>query len=95
MDAGWHTAARVTQASVMASDHDAPAPGAAPAAHGATAIDHGPHGDDDPHADDEHADDDTRIPNPGWVLLSLLVGFVIGLAIVAVLGFGSDVASLA
>jgi hypothetical protein len=63
----------------MASDHDAPG------AHGATAIDH------DPHADDEHA----ASPNPGWVLVSLLIGFVIGLAIAAVLGFGSDVATLA
>ena len=44
-----------TQASVMASDHDAPAPGAPLLPRATTVHDHDPHGDDDTHADDEHA----------------------------------------
>ena len=83
----------MTQASAMASDHDDPVVNGpvAVGAHGTSAAGHDQHGDDDPH-DDEH----DAVGNPRLGAgLSLLVGLVIGVVIVAILGFGTDVASLA
>lgn len=57
---------------------------------------HDAHGHDDGHDDhghDAHGHDDHGSGGDAWVLLPLVVGLVIGLAIVAVLGIDSDVAA--
>lgn len=84
--------------------HDAPLqdhPDHGAAAHGGHAAQDDAHGHDeslDPHAahgHDAHGDHDAHGPaDDRWVLAPILVGLVIGAILVAVLGFGSDVASV-